>query len=616
MPDLPGSGTVPSVRWCTFAQVSPRLADAGGTDRFRASVGRAGRLRVAQTTGRLVRPMDNGLTPPHSAEPLSVAARAGEISASRTAGVPTSHRQSQAAGVSISASWPLALVLVVQAALSLTLVRADTAFEDEATYLWAGHLEWAHWLHGQAIPPFASYFSGAPVIYPPLGALADSIGGLTAARILSLIFMLGATALLWSGTSRLFGRRAAFFAAALFAILGPTLHLGAFATYDALSVFLIALAAWLVIRAGARPNATGWMVAAGVVLAIANAAAYACTLFDIAVILLAFLIALPELGRKVAATRCLMVLIVVVVLLTAGLLIGGSTYAHGVYSTTLGRVSGGASSLTVLGDAWVWTGVIIAASACGVVFACVRREGAPRVWLLAVCFAASLLGPLEQAQVHTAASLNKHVGLGAWFAAIAAGYAIDRLIEAAPAGSTRTVTTSACIVALALPVTLGITQSRAFSTDWPNSSEFVAIFGPMVAQGSGHLLVEDPGPAEYYLHAESQWMRWSSTRNIVLPSGASSGGPGAAGVVGAGNAGTFGTKIAEHYFYLVALNYTDTTALDLKIAADLKKTRHYCVAQIVPYGMDLPPVGEGAYVIWRYQAQLVTPSQGSQWSCA
>jgi hypothetical protein len=383
-----------------------------------------------------------------------------------------------------------------------------------------------------------------------------------------------------------------------------------------LSVFLIALAAWLVIHAGTRPNATRWMVAAGVVLALANAAAYSCTLFDVAVILLAFLIGLPELGPKVAATRCLTVFIVVAVLLTAGLLIGGSTYAHGVYSTTLGRVAGGASPLTVLKDAWVWTGVIVVAAACGVVIACLRREGRARIWLLVVFFAAALLGPLEQAQVHTAASLNKHVGLGAWFAAIAAGYAVDRLIEAAPAGSTRTVTCGACIVALALPVSLGITQSQAFSTDWPNSSDFVAILGPMVAGSTGHLLVEDPEVAEYYLHAESQWMRWSSTRNIVLPSGASSGGPGAAGVVGAGNAGTFAVKIRVHYFSLVALNYIDTTSLDLKITADLKRSRHYCVAELAPYGMELPPVGEGDYVIWRYQAQLVTPSQAlSQWSC-
>src|SRR5580658_244619 len=143
----------------------------------------------------------------------------------------TAHRHGRTVKPRVSVSWWLLAVLAVQTALSLRLVRADTAFEDEATYLWAGHLEWAHLLHGTPLPPFPSYFSGSPVIYPPLGALADSLGGLTAARILSLVFMLGATVTLWSITDRLHGQRAAFFATALFAVLGPTLHLGAFATY-------------------------------------------------------------------------------------------------------------------------------------------------------------------------------------------------------------------------------------------------------------------------------------------------------------------------------------------------------------------------------------------------
>ena len=148
---------------------------------------------------------------------------------------------------------------MVQAVLSVRLLGADTAFMDEAAYLWAGHLEWAHWLHGAAMPPFSSYFSGAPVMYPPLGALADSVGGLAGARLLSLAFMLGTTVLLWGVTSRLFGRRAAFFAAALFAVAGPTLHLGAFATYDAMSLFLLALAAWLVVGApNSRRRLAGW----------------------------------------------------------------------------------------------------------------------------------------------------------------------------------------------------------------------------------------------------------------------------------------------------------------------------------------------------------------------
>ncbi len=144
------------------------------------------------------------------------------------------------------------------------------------------------------MPPFPAYFSGVPVIYPPLGALADSVGGLTGARILSLVFMLGATVVLWSVTNRLHGRRAAFFACALFAALGPTLHLGAFATFDAMSLFLMTLAAWLVVRAGDRQDATAWMLAAAVTLAVANATSYPSALFDPVVIVLALVVALAQ----------------------------------------------------------------------------------------------------------------------------------------------------------------------------------------------------------------------------------------------------------------------------------------------------------------------------------
>jgi hypothetical protein len=290
------------------------------------------------------------------------------------------------------AVWPLLAVLVVQAALSLRLVRADTAFQDEATYLWAGHLQWAHWLHGTPLPPFPSYFSGAPVVYPPVGALADSIGGLAAARTLSLVFILAATVLVWATTGRLYGRLAAFFATALFAVAGPTLHLGSFATYDALSVALVALAGWCVVRAGDRGEGTGWMVAAGATLAVANATAYSSVLFDLVVLVIAGLIAWPA-GVRLTARRCSTLLIVVAVLIAAGLLAGGSSYLTGIKQTTLGRVGGGDSPLSVLVDAWSWTGLLLVLAVLGVIISLVSREGAVRTWLLAVLAVAGVLGP-------------------------------------------------------------------------------------------------------------------------------------------------------------------------------------------------------------------------------
>jgi 4-amino-4-deoxy-L-arabinose transferase-like glycosyltransferase len=506
-------------------------------------------------------------------------------------------------------AWPLLVVLAAQAGLSLRLLWADTASQSEALYLHAGHLEWAHWQHGIPIPPFPNYFSGAPVIYPPLGAVADSIGGLAGARALSLVFMLGATVLLWSAAARLFGRRAAFFAAALFAVLGTTLHLGAFATYDAMSVFLVALAAWCVIRAEARGPATGWMIAAAAILALANATAYTSLLFDPLIAALALftapwtargLLAARRAGTLLAATVVL--LAATAVLLAVGLGAGGGSYLDGFEQTMLNRVPGSASPLSVLGLSWAWAGLLLVLALSGVVISWVGRYGAAQTSLLAFVSAAVVLGPVEQAHLHTEAALNHHVGMGAWFAAIAAGYAVDRFIAAAPAGRGRVVTCGACLIALVFPVSLGITQSRAFSASWPNTSDFIAIFGPLADHSTGPLLVEDPSVAEYYLPAGAQWQRWSSTRNITLPAGTYTGGPAAAAsVTSPGNAPVYANYIAEGYFSLVALNFTDTNGLDRQIAADLRRNHHYHVIQVVPYGMEIPPIGEGSYVIWQYQ---------------
>jgi Dolichyl-phosphate-mannose-protein mannosyltransferase len=518
-------------------------------------------------------------------------------------GVPRagSHRRKRSRGLRTPAGWLLLVVLVVQVALSLRLVGADTAYVDEATYLWAGHLEWAHWLHGTPIPPFPAYFSGAPVIYPPLGALADSVGGLAGARILSLAFMLGATVLLWGTAGRLFGRRAALFAAALFAVLGPTLHLGAFATYDALRIVLVALAAWCVVSAVDRAKGTGWMIAAGTALAVANAAAYSSVLFDLVVMMLALLTAVP-LGGRLIARRCATLLITVAGLMTGGVLLGGSAYLGGFERTTVAPAPSGNSPLFVLAHSWSWAGLVVVLAVCGVFLSWAGRQGWAQTWLLAVLAAAAMLGPLEQARLHAMASLDEHVGLGAWFAAIAAGYAVDRFIAAAPTGQMRVVTSGACVVALAFPVTLGVSQSRALATDWPNASSFIAILRPLADNGHGRLLVEDASIARYYLPAGSQWQRWSSTRNIILPSGISTGGPtSTASVVGAGNAGVFAEFITRGYFSYVALNFADTTALDHRLADQLHHDPRYRTIAVVPYGTEVPPLGQGTYVIWRYE---------------
>jgi MFS family permease len=491
---------------------------------------------------------------------------------------------------------PLVVILSVQACLSVRLLHVNSAFQDEALYLWAGHLEWAHWLHGTPIPQFPAYFSGAPVIYPPIAALADSLGGLTGARSLSLCFMLGATALLWGTTSRLYGRRAAFFAAGAWAVLGPTQFLGAFATFDAMSLFLIGLAAWCAVHNMQGGDATKWMLGAAAAIGLANATKYASILFDPVIIAVAILAAHPRSGGKIAASYGASIATYVAAILVSLVTLGGGYYWSGLTTTTLTRIDGTALPMVVLIHSAMWIGTLMIAAALGVVLCMLREQRTHTKVLLIVLASAGLLAPLEQAHIHTTTSLSKHIDFGAWFAAVTAGYAVDRLITLVRIRTLRVVVLGPCAIALIIAASIGTAQAQAFYYDWPNISPFVAAFRPMIASTRGQLLVETTSDPEYYLHAGSDWKRWSSTFSIVLPSGRTIGHVG--GITDSGAPSVYARYIARGYFSLVALNFQETPQLDTRLAYDLSHNPAYKVISTVPYG-------QGRYIIWAYRRHEV-----------
>jgi hypothetical protein len=490
-------------------------------------------------------------------------------------------------------AWWYALggILAVQAALSVRLVWSNTAFTDEALYLWAGHLEWAHWLHGAPVPVFATYFSGAPVLYPPLGALADSAGGLAGARLLSLCFMLGATCLLWAVTSRLRGRRAAFFAASLWVALGPTQFLGAFATFDAMALFLLTLAAWSVVRAAQGDDQAAWMIAGIAALVLANMTKYASALFDPVVAAAAVLAPWPRLGARRSLRQAAIFAGYVVVALAGILLLGGYDYAKGVAQTTLARAPGDAAPGTVASLAWEWTRTVVAVAAAGTVLAWLSERRRSRAALLTVFAAAALLAPLEEARLHTTVSLHKHVDFGAWFAAVAAGYAVDWLISRAGSRALQAGAATVGAAVLAVPLSLGAAQAAALQHSWPDSQRFVAVFGRLTANRDGPILMDDPSIGEYYSPAGAQWWRWSSTGSLRYAGHRVMAAP----VGGFLPASAFSPLIARGYFATIAVTPSDTSGLGRQITADLRSDREYQLAVRVPYGRS-------SYDIWTYRS--------------
>jgi 4-amino-4-deoxy-L-arabinose transferase-like glycosyltransferase len=411
------------------------------------------------------------------------------------------------------------------------------------------------------IPNFPAYFSGAPVIYPPLGALADSIGGLTAARILSLCFMLGVTSLLWATTARLYGRRAALLAAALFATLAGTQFLGAFATFDAMALSLLALAVWLGVRSAdcqflAR---TALLITAGVVLAAADAVKYATALFTPVVLAVVALAVWRQRGGSAWLTGLLTVSCSWLVLIITAIVSGGREYWLGITTSTLARPLSDVPATTILKSAYVWTSLILVLAVLGAVLA--GYSEARGKLLPAVLAVAALLVPAEQARLHTAVSLHKHVVFGAWFAAIAAGYAMARLSRIDPGIGWAPV--------MAIPIAAStlfgsIGQAAALYKVWPNAAGMVNVLRTATHSHPGNYLAEDYDVEAYYLRAEVPWQRWASTYYFSYPGTL----PGAS---------SYEAGISSHYFSLVILDFGDTATADTQIIADMRRAGGYYV---------------------------------------
>jgi hypothetical protein len=325
----------------------------------------------------------------------------------------------------VVAAWPLWSLLVAQAVLTQRWIWRTAPFTDEALYLQAGHAEWAHWLHHAPLPDYAAWFSGAPVLYPPLAAAADSAGGLAAARALSLVIMLATSAMVYLTASRVFGRLASVLAALVFAVCGLVVHYGAFATFGPPSLFLLVAAMWAAIHI--RGGRVAWLPLCAVLLAAANATKYATLAWDPVVVAS---IALHGWGpdRRSAIARAASVAGTVVVLDLGLVTFAGSAYARGIVVTTIFRsIHWGApsSAASVLARSLMLTGTLLLPAAAGVLVAMLTRRPPAMTAFLGLLVLAAVLAPIEQARIHDLGSLDKNMAYGVPFAAIGAGYALS-----------------------------------------------------------------------------------------------------------------------------------------------------------------------------------------------
>ena len=399
--------------------------------------------------------------------------------------------------------------------------------------------------------------------------------------------MLATTGLLYSVTKRIFGRRSALFGAALFAGTGSTQFLGAFATFDAMALMLLALATWLGVRAAEsrRRAQVALLVTAASALALADATKYAAALFDPVVIAVIALAAWRARDLKNGIAATMIVLGTLCVLLLTEIWRGGRTYWQGITFTTLTRQSGTAPAQGVLYVSGTWVAAVAVLAILGAVAATYasRRAGKALAWVLV---GAVFMAPAEEARIHTVTSLFKHVDFGAWFGCIVAGYALASLARAVPAAkASAAVAVSACVVMLAAIAGTGLASSHF--AEWPNSTKMINDLEPVLSRTGCPCLLAADNVVDYYLPQQTwsdqfttvYYFSYFDNAELRMLHGASA----------------YQRAIGDHYFKLVEIDPAEHSPAYGPVTSALAKTSGYRLIDTIPSNVAHKP-----FEIWLY----------------
>jgi hypothetical protein len=466
---------------------------------------------------------------------------------------------------------PLVTILLVQATLALRL--RNSAFQDEALYLYTGHLVLDSWSTGEAVATRPeTFFSGAPQLYPVLAALLDTVGGLRLARLFSTLCMLTATVAVHVVAKTLFRgpreRNVAPLAAAVFALAGPVLHLSYFATYDALSFALLAWALAISVWSAVHGKSVGWAVAAGALCAVTVLVKYA-TAIEVPFVFLTGLVAAGVTGGawRRGVARALAAGATGAAVLAGSLATWAQPLLAGLQFSTTGRdVFVRAGAWDLVGQALGWAGPAIVLGLAGAAVALRRR---PAVTLALT--AGSLAAPAYQIVMGESVSFSKHLVLGLVFGAPLAGAALSRLARL-PVGP---LVLTAAVWATAVH---GLGASARLFAVWPDTTDLTQRVAPHPVEAMPwiRILAETPEPTQYALRKDTEPWQWTSTYENAFT------------YEGLDGVAAYERALSENYFQLVVLAGED------RIGSAL-------LGQLESFGFELTDtvVSRDGYHSWR-----------------
>lgn len=492
--------------------------------------------------------------------------------------------------------WPLLVVLTLQAVISITALH-NTAFQDEALYLYAGRQIIHHW-NGGPVPldNYASYFSGYPYIYPVIGGFLDMIGGLDVARDFSIACMLGVTWITHSVTRKLFDQPAAIFASAIYASTGVVLFLGRLATYDALCLFLIALATAFSVHCGMgkRPWAA---FAIGPVLVLAMLAKYAALLFILPVFCLLICLSFAFLGWRAALLRLAAALASFTFSLGVALKTINREALHGLTQTTTNRaVSFKEPRLGLFTHVLHMGGLVYLIAFFGLTLI-MQLQWRFRA-LAVLLFGSSWLVPAYHIYVQEPISLDKHIAYGLFFVVPLAGYALSWLSgyeRRPPLSSYRGYWLAGLAVVLGLSA-LGLGQARTLYAGWADTSGLSYGLHTQLRDGSGRILAEDIEVARYDTLDVAEPWQWNS---FYYPYYIDHAGQHLFGNPALAQA------VRDRYYDWVELSFNYLPGGAYFLAGQMASTKNYDLIMAIPFENSY---GKGHFYLWR---RALMPGQGS-----
>ncbi|GAA0963603.1 hypothetical protein [Actinocorallia libanotica] len=385
----------------------------------------------------------------------------------------------------------LACLLVLQAVLTLRLRNSASPTE----------------MHVLPDHRFGGDFTSGSSLYPSIAQMMEGALGIQGLRFLSMVFMVCATGLLYSWSTRLFNERVGLVAAGAFAVIAPTQVLGALATEDALSLFLLALATWLVVLSRSGPF---WpAIAAAPVALLAVVVKFGALFYLPWLVMLAVLVSLRHTATGQAVMR-------------AAPLAGAFLCSAGYYiMATSGLTAPEGEPVSDLLQGWLnWIGLFTAFALLGVVMYTRRARmgevptGASPdpspVWRLMLGVAMvlpALLAPFFLLASPVFGTVwRPQFAFGALLAATMVGVGLVRLV-----GAHFHFPNLGIAAAVAL-LSLGMTQSEYEYTLWP-SYENVAKVVDTQMQSEGRYLASDPGTFSFYME-NYRTAQWNATSEL------------------------------------------------------------------------------------------------------